>query len=359
MTCTRCFAPRHTAAFCEDFSLSPSGGSRPRLCNLQPPTEPASHRGRKKPLDRAHEEHPLPTRPGKLVLPNHPPKKASEGARLRASHNVFDTDFSSAQPVPQHPDKKVSPTDRPLQGLREPKQSSSPRSRTTSASERLTISTRAPDKLATSPPTQSNISPLDPRRQRGSALSPLVSPVQSLRMSLEPGEIPSSEPQMLAKPPSSPSQHRPFRTGVSPSQASVLQEQYQSPPSGPREPYVPPTSGWTESRPTRAPRQREETSSQAPTRDEDPALPASAPNEYSASDALQARKKAFDEAERIDKQEHEEDLARKARLQNMEFEREMEKFFNQKKHDADMARKAAVQKQADEHEKRLAELRRL
>lgn len=365
MTCTRCEAKRHTAKYCEEFSLSPSGISRPRPCNPLPPTEPASHRARKESLEHAHGEDSLPKRPEKIVLPNHGLVKDSEGTRLRASRNVFDPNFEDTRRVPQQsgPIEKgaSSPTDRPLQGLREPKRSSSPRSRTTSTSQQLTISTQAPGRLATPPSTQPSISPLDPRLRRGPALTPLVSPLQSLKMSLEPGEIPSVEPQMLGEPPSNPSQHRPLEVGATPSRASVQHEQYPSQACGRREAYVPSTSSWKEDRYPRAPDQKHQTTSQDPTRNEGPVLPASTLNERSASDhldTLEARLEAFEEEERIKQKEHEEELARKARRQKMEYEHELEEMINQKKHDADMARKAAVMKQAEEHERRLAELRR-
>lgn len=365
MTCTRCEAKRHTAKYCEEFSLSPSGISRPRPCNPLPPTEPASHRAWKESLEHAHGEDSLPKRPEKIVLPNHGPVKAGEGTRPRASRNVFDPNFEDTRRVPQQsgPIEKgaSSPTDRPLQGLREPKRSSSPWSRTTSTSEQLTISTQAPGRLATPPSTQPSISPLDPRLRRGPALTPLVSPLRSLQMSLEPGEIPSVEPQMLGERPSNPSQHRPLEAGATPSPASVQHEQYPSQACGRREAYVPATSSWKEDRCPRAPDQKHQTTSQGPIGNEEPVLPSSTPNEHSASDSLdtlEARMKAFEEEERVKQKEHEEELARKARRQKMEYEHELEEMINQKKHDADMARKAAVMRQAEEHERRLAELRR-
>ncbi|CAD6566181.1 MAG: hypothetical protein ASARMPRED_008577 [Alectoria sarmentosa] len=316
-------------------------------------------------LEHAHGENSLPKRPEKIVLPNHGLVKDSEGPRLRASRNVFDPNFEDTRRVPQQSGPIVkgasSPTDRPLQGLREPKRSSSPRSRTTSTSQQLTVSTQAPSRLATSPSTQPSISPLDPRLRRGPALTPLVSPLHSLKMSLEPGEIPSVGTQMLGEPPSNPSQHRPLEVGATPSRASVQHEQYPSQTCGRREAYVPSTSSWKEDRHPRAPDQKHQTASQDPTRNEGPVLPASTLDERSANDhldTLEARLKAFEEEEGVKQKEHEKELARKARRQKMEYEHELEEMINQKKHDADMARKAAVMKQAEEHERRLAELRR-
>lgn len=211
----------------------------------------------------------------------------------------------------------------------------------------------------TPPPTQFNISPLDPRQRRGSALSPLVLPTNSLRMSPEPGEIPPDEPQMLGTPPSNPSQHRPFGVGVSPSQASVLQEHYQSPPSGQREAYVPPTAGRTETHPTQTLSQREDTPSQAPARNEDPALPGSTPNELSAGDTAQARMNALNEEQRAKQKEFEEGLARKAEQQNTAHERELEEGLNQRRRDADKARQALAERQDEKHEERMTEMRRV
>ena len=382
MTCTRCEATRHTAQYCDDFSLGPSGKSRPRACHPHP-----SHRARRESLEHAQGKNVLPTKPEKVVPPNHAPKKASERARLRALHDTFDANFNNALRVQQQSeptDKGTSPTDRPLQGLREPEPSSSPSLRTTGNSKQLTISTQAPGNLATPPSTQPNISPLDPRLRRRLALTPLVSPLQSLDMSLEPGEIPSTKPQMLGEPPPNYHQHRPLGVGASPSQASGLPEQYQSSASTQREAYVPPASSWrnedvsqasgrkdddhsraltrNEGRPSRPPSQVDGHSSQALARNEDYLVRASAPNEHSADvslEAIKARMKAFEEEERIKQKEHEEELARKAQRQKMEFQHEFEEILNQKKHDAEMARKATIQRQAEEHERRLAELRRL
>lgn len=387
MTCTRCGEERHTAKHCEDFELTQSGKSRPRACNPHPLTEPASYRARKESLEHAHGKDSLPKKPVNIVLPSRDRPEVRQ-----ASRNVFDPRSGprqGSQPQKSAPVEECvseTTTDRELQRLRDtpiPGSSLKGRTSTTSTSEQLTILTQARGKTFTPPSTQPNISPRDPRLKRGSALTPLVSPLQSLRTSLEPGEVVSVEPKMLGEPPSNPSQHRPHGVGATPSQASVRQEEHHPHSSSQREAYVPPASGGkkegvpqasgqkdnhhspahtqNENRPSQAPNQIDHRSSQAPTRNEDHPTPVSDPNEHSADDSLEtieARMKAFEEEERVRQKQHEEELAQKKRQQRTEFEHELEEKINQKKRDADLARRAAVQKQEEEHEERLAELRR-
>lgn len=80
----------------------------------------------------------------------------------------------------------------------------------------------------------------------------------------------------------------------------------------------------------------------------------------SAEDSLlDARTKAFEAGQRLKRREHVEEMARRRRELGREFEREMEDVFGQKDHDADMVRRAEVQSLEEEHEARLAALRRL
>lgn len=233
--------------------------------------------------------------------------------------------------------------------------------------------------------TSDSHSPL-PRLRRSPALTPLVSPLQSLQMSLEPGEVLSARPQMLGEPPSNSSQHRRLGLGTIPPQAPVrLLDEHESHPPGQREAYVPLTSpakkedaslasGRTddyhspalthdEDHPSQPPSRADHPSSTSHTRNEDHRAPISAPTEDSPDDddsldTIETRMRAFEADERVKQERHDEEQARRRRQQRMEFERELEEKITQKKHDADLARRAAAQRQEEEHESRLAEVRR-
>ena len=338
MTCTSCGKARHTAKYCEDFVVTSIGKSLPRAYLQQ-----LEH-------EQVRREDSPPKKVVKVVTPS---KDGSE--RQQASHNGFNPISSSRQ----------------ASQLQEPAHMEQGQRETAKLGGLPTFS------------TQLNIIPRDPRLRRGSALTPLVSPLQSSQMSSEPGNILPVKYQMLGEPPSNLSQRRPLGVDAISSQASARQEEYQPYSSTQREARVPPASGGKKEDVSRASDRKDEDHSsapsqhedhpsratdrgdshplQAPARNEDHLVPPSALDEHSADDSrllIDARWKLFEEEERVKQQQHQEDLARKKLQQRKEFEYELDEAIKQKKHDADMARKAAVQKQEEEHERRLAELRR-
>ena len=394
MTCNRCKRARHSVKYCEDFELTWSGDLRPRAWNTNPhsypPSEPAFHRARTEWKEPAPGEISLPSKPVEVIGPS---KDRSE--RSQAARSVFDP-TSSSQASHLHKsahieeDMSENSSDQYLQRLRDrPMPGSSPKEDTsiTSTSEQLKNLTQEPGKASTPPATRSNISPRDPRQRRSPAYTPLVSPLQSLQMSREPGVEPdedvSGRPQMLGEPPSNSYQNRRLGVGATPpSQTPFRQEEYQSHPPSQREAYGAPASivkkeysgrkdghhssaltTQNEGRSSRAPSQADPQSAQAHTRTKDGLVPASAPNERSAADddsldAIEAHMRAFEDEERVKQAQHEAELAQRRLRQRIEFEHELAEKMAQKKHDADMARRAAVQRQEEEHERRLAELRR-
>ena len=300
--------------------------------------------------EQARREDSPPKKAVKVIIPS---KNGPE--RQQASHNGFDPMSSSRQASQL---QEPAPTE---QGERE----------TAKLGGLPTFS------------TQLNISPRDPRLRRGSALTPLVSPLESSQVSSEHSNVLSVKPQMLGNPPSNPSQPRPLGVDAIPPQASARQEEDQSHSSIQREVRVPPASSGknedvsrasgrkdedhpsapsqNEDHPSRAADRGDGHPPQAPARNEDRLVPTSALDEPSADDShslIDARWKRFEEEERVKQKQHQEDLARKKLQQRKELEYELDETINQRKHDADMARKAAVQKQEEEHERRLAELRR-
>ncbi|KAL9077107.1 MAG: hypothetical protein Q9161_000373 [Pseudevernia consocians] len=324
--------------YCEDFVVTSNGKSLPRAY-----LQRLEH-------EQVRREDSPPKKVVKVVTPS---KDGSE--RQQASHNGFDPMSSSRQ----------------ASQLQEPAHMEQGQRETAKLGGLPTFS------------TQLNILPRDPRLRRGSALTPLVSPLQSSQMSSEPGNISSVKYQMLGKPPSNLSQRRPLGVDAIPSQASARQEEYQPYSSTQREARVPPASGGkkedvsrasgrkdedhpsapsqNKDHPSRAADRGDSHPSQTPARNEDHLVPPAALDEHSADDShllIDARWKLFEEEERVKQQQHQEDLARKKLQQRKEFEFELDEAIKQKKHDADMARKAAVQKQEEEHERRLAELRR-
>lgn len=328
------------------------------------PTEPASHRAQRDYLLNAHGENSLLRKHVKVTLPS---RDGSE--RWQSSRNVFDPikEWEHSHSL------KVAPTEKGVsettaeQGLQRLGGTFVPpmgRTSATNTSEQLRVLTGVAGTSSTSPLKQPSISPRDPR--------------------LLPPALTSRVPQMPGQPPPSPSYLRPPRVGVAPSHGFNMQQGYQSHYPGQREAYIPPASrgkedGFSqastrkdhphsstltqnEGHRARTPSQANDRSPQPPIRNGNPLIPAHAPHGPSADeshDAMEARMaRAFEAEERVKQEQHEAELAGRARLQRRELEYELEEKFKQRGHDADMVRKAAVQKQEEEHERLLAELRR-